>query len=588
VIQINKRKIGFAVIQINKRKIGMCILLSIVTLGIYEIYWMYLLVKNNRSLKGNTESCTGEMLCLMFVPFYSLYWWYTRGTRMKYEFVKYKHNASGSGILYLILELLGLGIVSMAIMQNDFNSLKSEGFSERFGGSIFAPTDMTVGAPWKSIVMFTLPMLIGNIAQQLYNTVDSIVVGKYIGDNALASVGSAAPILNMLLVLFIGISAGASIMVSQYFGAKNRKSLSYTIGTCITVTAIACVLLIIVAAPLIRPVLVALNTPETIIDGCADYLLISLYGIAGMAYYNILSGVIRGMGDSFSTLVYLLVATVINIILDVYFVAGLGMGVGGVALATVIAQIVSSVLCFIKLSRMREYFDFGVKYLKPEMRFVKTIIRLGIPSGLTQAIFSSAMIIVQSLTNQFGELFIAANVVIMRVDGFAMMPNFSFGMALTTYAGQNVGAGLYDRVTKGAKQGTLIAVGCSTVITGIILLFGKSLMGVFTDTDELVDTSYYLMKILAAGYIAVAVTQSLSGIMRGAGDTMTPMWISLITTVVFRVPIAYGISFLTRTAELPVGRSECIQISLLSSWVLGAVLTTIFYGMGKWKTKAIK
>jgi len=450
-----------------------------------------------------------------------------------------------------------------------------------------APTDLTVGAPWKGIIMFTLPMIIGNIAQQLYSTVDSIVVGQYIGDNALASVGSAAPILNMLLVLFIGISAGANIMVSQYFGAKNRESLSYTIGNSITITAIACVLLIAIMTPLIRPILVALNTPATIIDGCEDYLMISLVGIAGMAYYNILSGIIRGLGDSFSVLIYL-VATAINIVLDIYFVAGLKMGVGGVALATVIAQAISSILCLIKLSKMQQFFDFKLSFFKPTAKYIKTIIKLGLPSGLTQAIFSSAMIIVQSLTNQFGEQFIAANVVIMRVDGFAMMPNFSFGMALTTYAGQNVGAGLYDRVTKGAKQGTLIAAGCSAFITGIILLFGKYLMGIFTNTQELVDMSYYLMKILAVGYIAMAVTQSLSGIMRGAGDTMTPMWISLMTSVGMRIPVAYGISYLTRTPELPFGRCECIQISLLATWIIGAVLTTVFYARGKWKTKAIK
>jgi putative MATE family efflux protein len=264
------------------------------------------------------------------------------------------------------------------------------------------------------------------------------------------------------------------------------------------------------------------------------------------------------------------------------------MGVAGVALATIIAQIVSAALCFIKLARMRSHFDFGMSFLRLKGTYVKTLVRLGIPSGLTQAIFSSAMIIVQSLTNCFGEQFIAANVVIMRVDGFAMMPNFSFGTALTTYAGQNVGAGLYDRVTKGAKQGTFLAVACSTTITAAILFFGKPLMHVFTDTNELVELSYRLMLILAVGYIAVAVTQSLSGIMRGAGDTMTPMWISLITTVLIRVPVAYGISFLTRTAELPYGRQECIQISLLASWVIGAVLTAIFYRFGKWKTKAIK
>ncbi len=449
-------------------------------------------------------------------------------------------------------------------------------------------TDMTRGKPWQCIVMFTLPMLIGNIAQQLYSTVDSIVVGKYIGDGALAAVGSAMPIVNLLLVLFIGVSVGSNIMVSQFYGAKNRQELSYAIGNSITVTAVCCVALMIVAVPLVRPILEMLNTPDTIIDGCADYLLISIYGIAGMAYYNILSSIIRGMGDSVSALIYLIVATVINIVLDIYFVASLNMGIGGVALATVIAQLVSSVLCLIKLSRMKKDFDFGLKYLIPRAESVKMIIRLGLPSGLTQAIFSSAMIVVQSLTNLFGDQFIAANVVVMRVDGFAMMPNFSFGTALTTYAGQNVGAGLYDRVTKGAKQGTLIAAGCSAVITVIILFFGKFLMGFFTDTAELVDLSYNLMQILAVGYIAMAITQSLSGIMRGAGDTMTPMWISLITTVVLRVPVAYGISYLTRTPELPYGIKECIQISLLVSWVMGAVLTAIFYARGKWKTKAIR
>ena len=454
--------------------------------------------------------------------------------------------------------------------------------------TLFAPTDMTVGAPWKSIAVFTLPMLVGNIAQQLYNTVDSIVVGQEIGDNALAAVGSAAPVLNMLLALFIGISAGTNIMVSQYFGAKNREGLSYSIGNSITVTAAACVLLIAVASPLIRPALVLLKTPPSIIDWCADYLMVALIGMAGMAYYNILSGVLRGLGDSVSSLVYLLVATLLNIGLDIFFVKVVNMGVAGVAVATVISQFVSAVLCLIQLSRMHDCFDFGIRFLKPEKQYVKTIIKLGIPSGLTQAIFSSAMIIVQSLTNCFGEQFIAANVVTMRVDGFAMMPNFSFGTALTTYAGQNVGAGLYDRVTKGAKQGTLMAVCCSATITGVLLVFGKSLMKVFSDTDELVEMSYYLMMILAVGYIAVAVTQSLSGIMRGAGDTMTPMWISLITTVAIRVPIAYGISYLTRTAELPYGRSECIQISLLSSWVIGAILTAIFYAAGKWKKKAIQ
>lgn len=452
---------------------------------------------------------------------------------------------------------------------------------------LFEPTDMTVGSPWKSIALFSVPMIIGNVAQQLYSTVDSIVVGKYVGDNALAAVGSAAPILNLLYVLFIGISAGVGIMVAQYFGAKSREDLSETIGNCITVTGICCLVVAIFAMLVVKPMLVMLNTPASIIDWCANYLYISLVGGAGMAYYNILSGVLRGMGDSFSALLYLLVATVINIVLDILFVAGLGLEVPGVALATVIAQGISAILCFRRLTKMGDVFELNLERLKPKSKYVKQLINLGLPSGVTQAIFSSAMIIVQSLTNSFGEMFIAANVIIMRVDGFAMMPNFSFGTAMTTYAGQNIGAGKMDRVVKGAKQGTLMAVGVSATITAIILIFGKYLMGIFTDTAELVEMSRYLMGILAVGYIAMAVTQSLSGVMRGAGDTVTPMWISLFTTVLIRVPVAYGISFLTRTPELPFGRFECIHISLLSSWCIGALITFIFYSRGKWKNKAI-
>lgn len=452
----------------------------------------------------------------------------------------------------------------------------------------FAPVDMTVGIPWQKIAMFTIPMVMGNIAQQLYNTVDSIVVGKFVGDNALAAVGSASPIFNLLLVLFIGISVGTSVMVSQYFGAKDRKQLSHAIGCSITLTALASIFIMIAGSIFVRPLLEMLNTPESIIDWCDSYLTVLMLGIAGVAYYNILSGVLRGMGDSFSALIYLLIATVINIVLDLLFVAGFGLGVFGVALATVIAQAISGFLCFLKLMKMTEMFDITIEYLKPTKHHALTMIRLGLPSGLTQAIMSMAMIIVQSLTNSFGEMFIAANVIIMRVDGFAMMPNMSFGNSMTTFTGQNVGAKQYDRVEQGAKQGAIMAVGVSTVITGLILIFGKYLMGVFTTTEDLINLSVNMMRILAPGYIAMALTQSLSGVMRGAGDTMTPMWISLFTTVVVRVPIAYGISFLTRTPELPTGRSECIFISLLLSWCMGALLNFIAYKRGGWKKKAVQ
>ena len=336
-----------------------------------------------------------------------------------------------------------------------------------------------------------------------------------------------------------------------------------------------------------RPLLELLNTPASIIDWCTDYLNIFFLGAAGFSYYNILAGVLRGLGDSISALVYLLIATILNVILDIIFVAVFDMGVPGVALATIIAQAVSAVFCLLKLLKMKDIFDLNWSMLKINRELSLQIIKLGLPSGLTQAIFSMAMIVVQSLTNSFGELVIAANVIIMRVDGFAMMPNFSFGNAMTTFTGQNIGAKRIDRVQEGTRDGVKMAVGVSAVITLLLLLFGHHLMRVFTTTPELVDFSVRMLRILALGYVAVAVTQSLSGVMRGAGDTMTPMWISLITTVGLRVPIAYGLAYLTRSELYPTGRPESVFISLLVSWTLGAILSYAFFKKGAWKTKSV-
>ena len=453
--------------------------------------------------------------------------------------------------------------------------------------NLFKPVDMTKGEPVKVIILFTIPMLIGNVAQQLYNTVDSIIVGRFVGDNALAAVGSAGPILNLMLVLFMGIATGAGIMVSQYYGARQRDELSRTVGACITSTIVASVVIMAVGPFIARPLLNLLNTPESIVEWCNQYLTIIFLGAAGGGLYNILSGVLRGLGDSVSALIYLLVATVLNIILDYVFVAIMGMGVAGVAWATIIAQFVSAALSLWKLTRMQAIFDLKKEYLIPESFYINKLVHLGLPSGVTQAIFSMSMIVVQSLTNSFGELFIAANVIVMRIDGFVMLPAFSFGAAMTTFAGQNIGAKQMDRVLDGAKKGTLAAMGISAVLTGLILVLGKHLMAIFTDTEELITLSNNMMRIIAVGYILMEVTQCLSGIMRGAGDTVTPMWISIISSVVLRIPLAYGLVWLTRTPELPQGNCAMMYVSMLISWTCGALMTFFMYQKGNWKRRAI-
>ena len=447
--------------------------------------------------------------------------------------------------------------------------------------SLFSAKDMTLGRPWKRIMEFSVPMLLGNIAQQLYNTADSVIVGMYVGDNALAAVGSASPILNLLLALFVGISTGAGIVVSQSFGARDREGLSKAIGNCISLTFIATIFIMVVGPMITRPLLNLLDTPASIMEWCVDYLNIYFIGIIGFFFYNMLSGILRGLGDSVSALGFLLLAAALNVVLDIYFVASLGMGVAGVSLATVIAQAISAVFCFVKLMKMREHFTLNKESVMLKKEMAMRIINIGIPSGITQAIMSMSMMIVQSLTNSMGEMVIAANVIIMRVDGFAMMPNFSFGQAMSVYTGQNVGAGKWKRVQQGVRQGALIAQAFAVVIVVILLFLNKYLFGIFTETTALIDLAGEMMRIMAAGYIAVSVTQVLGGVMRGCGNTVTPMWISVISTVVMRIPVAYGIAYFTRSAAYPHGHPYALSISLLVSWVLGMLMSVVAFRYGK-------
>lgn len=458
----------------------------------------------------------------------------------------------------------------------------------------FAPQDMTVGTPWKKILAFMVPMLIGNLAQQVYGATDSAVVGKFVGDNALAAVGSTMPTINFMLALFIGVAIGSGILVSQYFGAKDRARLSLVIGNCLTLTAIASAVVMLGGYVLTDWLLAALNTPLEFRAWTADYLHIFFLGSAGFMFYNVLSGILRGLGDSLSALVYLIVCTILNIGLDIWFVVSFHWGVAGVALATILAQAISAWLCFARLRKMREVFDISRHTLRLDKPMVGRILKLGVPSGLTQAIFSVAMLLVQQLQNQYGKAelsplygvqYIAASIVVMRVDAFTMMPTFSFGQAMTTYIGQNVGARRMDRILLGTRQGTLLAAGTSLALTGAILLFGRSLMHLFTDTQQVIDISMRMMKILALGYVAMSVLQALSGVMRGAGDTLTPMWISAFTSIALRVPIAYLTAWATRTPDMPRGIPESIYISMLVTWTAGAIINYLAYRSGRWRRK---
>ena len=445
---------------------------------------------------------------------------------------------------------------------------------------LFAPIDMTEGAPWKKLVAFTVPMLIGNVFQQLYSTVDAIIVGRYVGDHALAAISSTGAVFFLLLVFFIGISSGAGIMVSQYFGAKKREELSRTIGACITLLTLCGVVVMVFAPMITRPLLVLLDTPPEILDWACSYMNILLWGIHGVVYFNILTGILRGMGDSVSPLLYLIISSAVNVALDILFIPILGMGVAGAAVATIIAQFISGILCIRRLLQMRDVFDFGAKYLAPKKEYITQVMKLGMPTGASQAVFSLAMVLVQSLTNSFGPMVIAAYGIVMRIDGFVMMPVFSFSNAIMVFTGQNVGAGKLDRVKQGTKQCAIMAVGTAVVIVIGIVVFGGHMAGLFTATGEIITMTLRFLRILSLGYIGMALSQVVWGVIRGAGDVMTPMWASFITTVGIRVPAAYMLVHFT-------GKPDSIVLSLLITWLIGTVYGIVAYRIGKWRSKGI-
>lgn len=456
---------------------------------------------------------------------------------------------------------------------------------------LFTKVDMTQGAPWKNLILFTVPLLIGNLFQQLYSTADAIILGRFAGDNALAAVGSSMPMFFLLMVLMMGIAMGAGVVVSQYFGAKKREELSRTIGAAITITTIIGVCMMVLAPFVTRPLLVLLDTPYEILDDSVMYMTVLMLGVLSMAYFNIMSGILRGLGDAFSPLLFLAITSVLNVVLNLFLipeywtffgltVPGLGLGMWGAAVGTVVAQGLTSFLCLWRLLKMREVFDLGWKYLIPQKAYALQVLKLGVPTAASQAIFAIAMLAVQPLANDFGPTFLAANIIVMRIDGFVMMPNFSFGNAITVYVGQNIGAGKRERIGVGVRQCMLMAFGTAVIMVVGLLIFGNYIAGAFTETDYIIAMSMRMIRILGIGYIIFAINMVLWGAIRGAGDAITPMWAAVINTAGVRVPTAF---LFVRI----FGGPEALFYSLLAGWSTNALLGVLAYKFGKWRNKGI-
>ncbi|MDR1589804.1 MAG: MATE family efflux transporter [Oscillospiraceae bacterium] len=468
--------------------------------------------------------------------------------------------------------------------------------------SLFGAQDMTEGSIPVCLLKFSIPLLIGSIAQMLYTAADRVIVGRFLGDGALGAVGAAIPIQNIFLVLFMAIGGGVMTLVSQYFGAKDNENLGMSIGNAITLVALACVFVTAIATPLTGPILRLLKTREEMMGMAYDYLFILFLGMAGNGFYNIFSGILRGLGDSLFPLLILLGTVVLNIILDILFVApwGLNMGIAGAAWATVIAQILSSIVCMTRVLRLNNLYKINRRTLRLNSATVRQIARLGIPSGIQMAIMFVSGLVVQPFIMNMGPLAMPSITATQSVDGFALMPSQAFSMAAGTFTGQNIGAGRMDRVKTGSKTVFLMCLGFSIVMVSLIQIFGRSMFRLFTDTELLVSLCRYYILIMIPAYLIMSVNMSYQGVMRGAGDAVGTMWLSVLINVIFKLPLTFLMIHLTkgmtlylnvngvRTAsEWPDGNPASLFYSMLICVVIGMFMTIVYYRRGTWKTKYV-
>lgn len=439
-------------------------------------------------------------------------------------------------------------------------------------------TDMTEGVIWKSIVTFAIPLLIGNLFQQLYNTVDSIVVGNFVGKEALAAVGSTTTIINMLVGFFMGLSTGASVIISQYFGAKDHKKLHAAVHTSIAMTFLLGIIMTFVGIVLSPTLLKFMNTPDDVIPLSSLYLKIYFAGIIGLMLYNMGSSILRAIGDSKKPLYFLIFSSIVNTILDLVFVVLFGMGVDGVAWATLIAQASSAVLVLYTLYKSKESYHLILKDLKLDMEMFKKMINIGLPAGFQQSITAFSNIFVQGYINVFGSSVMAGWSSYLKVDSFVLLPMQSIALASTTFVGQNIGAKQLDRAKQGTKTSLIISVTTTIVLSILLNILGKYVLYIFTTDQEVIQNGMMMMRIFSPFYFVMCFTQIYAGALRGAGDSKAPMIIMLSSFVVFRqLSLFIGTKFFSSV--------EYVIFTYPMGWVLAASLMTYYYHQKKWLKK---
>ena len=430
--------------------------------------------------------------------------------------------------------------------------------------------DMTEGNITRHIISFALPLLIGNLFQQLYNTVDTWVVGNYVSNEAYSAVGTVGPIINMLIGFFLGLSSGAGVVISQYYGARQHDKVQETVHTAILMTLIIGVVFTAIGIVMIPLMLKLINMPATVIGEATTYLSIYFAGLLGLMLYNIGAGILRAVGDSQRPFYFLVICAVLNTILDLVFVLVFDMGVAGVALATILSQAISAILILITLIRSDSCIHLDIRKLKIHFPMLRKIFKVGIPAALQMAITSFSNIFVQSYINFFGENCMSGWTTYAKVDQLLFLPMQSISLASTTFMGQNLGKNQVQRAKKGVTVSLLLAMVSTVVLMIPVLLFSPQIVAFFNDKPEVVEYGSMLLRWLSPFYILCCFNQIYSGALRGAGNTKAPMIIMLTSFVAFRQVYLFVMARLCNEI-IP------IAMSYPAGWLLCSLLTAVYY-----------
>lgn len=394
---------------------------------------------------------------------------------------------------------------------------------------------MLQGSIWKSMTFFALPIFFGNLFQQLYNTVDSLIVGNFVGMNALAAVSSSGSITFLLIGFFNGVAIGAGVVISRYFGAKDYENMSKAIHTTIAFGLIISIIFTIIGVFLSPYILKLMDTPESVMPNSVAYLQIYFFGAIGLIMYNVFVGIMQAVGDSKTPLYYLIISAILNVLLDLLFIVVFKMGVSGAGLATIISQLVSAILCFIRLSRTEGFHRVEFRKIRIDLHILKQIISYGLPSGLQNSIIALANIVVQAKVNFFGEAAMAGIGAYSKIEGFGFLPITSFTMAITTFVGQNVGAKEFDRCKKGIRFGVITTMVLAEIIGIVIYILAPQLISAFDSTPEVVRYGVEKARISGPFFFLLAFSHALSAVLRGLGKSLIPMLVMLLCWCVIRV-----------------------------------------------------